>query len=273
MKNLIASSLSTTLLVLLASTPLAFGQPGPGTGFRGGNPPAERPELPPEIRQDAVDYRAEQLAIRAERAAAVQSFLAENPAASREEVRAFIEAWNQENAERLLAQQAAREALREDIREAAPDLPEDVKADMAAYRSEAERLREGRRAAVTAFMEANPGASPEEIRAEVQAYNVANAEAIRANLALGQSIREELRSLRPTPQPLDRSAAREQLRGHREQVADRAEQVRQQRQELNGRERLTPAERREWMRANAELLRAEREAIRKEIEAESNSKE
>lgn len=147
----------------------------------------------PEETKALIDAHKEaQAAIREDRRAVVDALLAENPDASRDDVRAAIEEWNELNADRLEAQQVLREEIRADL-QSANGLPEAIRADIDAYRAESERLKEGRRAAVAAYKEANPDATPEEILEVVEAYNLENAENIVANRQLARDIRQDIR--------------------------------------------------------------------------------
>ncbi len=148
--------------------------------------------VPEETKALIDEHKEEQAAIREDRRTVVDTLLAENPDASRDEVRAAIEEWNELNADRLEAQQVLREEIRADLQDV-NGLPEAIRADIDAYRAESERLRQGRRAAVAAYKAANPDATPAEILEVVEAYNLENAEGIVTNRQLGRDIRQTIR--------------------------------------------------------------------------------
>jgi len=232
----------------------------------------ERPELPPETKALIVDYRTEQLSIRSDRTAAVGEYLDENPDATPEEIRAVVEAFNQDNADRLAAQAEIRQAIREDIREFTPDLPEDLQDKMIAYRGEAERLRTGRREAVSEYVEQNPDASAEEIRTVVADYNRANAEDIVANAQLRREIRRDVRDLRDLPEALPREVVTHRRQQIRQQLANMSGEMKQLRQETREQLQEEGANRREIVRnfieARREILAETKEAVRDEVRAD-----
>lgn len=232
----------------------------------------ERPELPPETRELIVQYREDQLAIRTDRTAAVASYLEENPNASAEEIREVVKAFNEENADLLAAQAEARQAIREDIRELLPELPEETQDKLVEYRSEAERLRTGRRAAVDAHLSENPDATPEEIRNVVAAYNQANSEDIANNIALRRDIRGDVRELRDLPPPLDRetvSARRQEILANVEGLSAELKALRAElKQDLQAEGADKEAIIREFRETQMQILQDAKNAARDRIRAE-----
>jgi len=232
----------------------------------------ERPEFPAETRDLIVDYRTEQLSIRSDRSAEVAAYLEQNPEATAEELRAVIQDFNEQNADRLESQADLRQAIREDVREVLPDLPQEVQDKMVAYTAEAERLRTGRRETVSAFVEANPDATTEEIRTVVADYNRENAEDIVANTELRREIRSDVRDLRGSARPLDREAVSERRQQIRANVAGLARDLKDLRADLKDQLQADGADReaiiREFRQSRAEILRQAKEETRERVQAE-----
>ncbi|MGJ8637819.1 MAG: hypothetical protein ACSHYA_00375 [Opitutaceae bacterium] len=262
MNNKIQTTLGVLSALFLSST-VAF-------AFSGGDGTFERRDrlgsvdISEETQLLIDEHKAEQEEIRAERKAAAEAFLETNPEATREEIRAVIEQWNEDNADRLADQQELRDEIKEDIKEAVA-LPEELQADIDAHRAESARLKEGRRTAVSEFVEANPEATSEEIRAVITAYNETNAAEIVANLELGQTIRAALKELRPEANPIERLAARARLKEKRDAFKEKSDAYKEARQALRD---LSPEERRAYLDENPEIRNAAREALKDLIRRE-----
>lgn len=210
------------------------------------------------------ELKASKESIRADRKAAVEAFLESNPEATREEVSAVVYGWNKENAELLAAHKELRERYKStldlpDFARGGSQPPVELKADIDAHRAESARLKSGRRTAVSDFVEANPEATKEEIRAVIAAYNETNADEIAANRELGESIRVLLKEHGPKARPVKRSDARERFQSKRDRLKNKADEYKEARKELRN---LSPEERRAYFKENPESRNAAREALK-----------
>lgn len=149
-----------------------------------------------------------------------------------------------------------------------PELPDETKDLIADYRTEQEAIREERRAAVAAYLEENPEATADEVRAVIEDFNEANAERLEAQAEARAEIRDDLAELAPevpveTQEKIDEYNANAQvLRDGRKAAVDAL---------LEENPEATPEEIREVVRTynadNIEAIQAQAE-LRRDIKTD-----
>lgn len=195
MKKLIITM--TALGLLLGA---AQGQNGPGPG----GPPADFPQGPPEfvadVPEEILTLRAEIKALRDELTASREALLKEiDETATREEKRAAIQQWNETHRASMANLRELSEELRAMIHENRPggppmDIPEDILDMRADLRDQRQALADSRRVALAAIGE-NP--TDEDVRAAIEAWRAANADAIAEVQALADELRTWFQDNRP----------------------------------------------------------------------------
>jgi DNA repair exonuclease SbcCD ATPase subunit len=235
MKKLIITLCSLGLIVGMAQAQ-QNGPAGPGSGGGSGNPSVDVPPSPPDITppefgadipEEIVllhgEVKALRDALRDSRQAALQS-LGED--ATREERMEALQNWRAENSTEIEDVRELSEELRELIRENRPDgpwvdVPEEIVALREELQTQRQALAESRQSEIAALGE-NP--TDEEVRAAIEAWRLANADAIAEAQGLAEQLREWFRENRPdrpgaafTPgMALRRAAFRENVREMRQ---------------------------------------------------------